>query len=121
VSADSSRKRGNSRNGVNFKRGAILLLFPKRPSRIWNVIFYGDLGSRSSHRYRTLMSTARRRSASRNLLVVNRRLGGRYPRETGPELLNCCAAQFRKRLERLATIMNGQRQQRLALDLVLRG
>jgi len=45
VSADSSRKRGNSRNGANFKRGAILLLFPKRPSRIWNVIFYGDLGS----------------------------------------------------------------------------
>jgi hypothetical protein len=31
------------------------------------------------------------------------------------------AAQFRKRLERLGTIMKGQRQKRLALDLVLRG
>jgi hypothetical protein len=31
------------------------------------------------------------------------------------------AAQFRKRLERLGTIMKGQRQKRLALDLVFRG
>jgi hypothetical protein len=31
------------------------------------------------------------------------------------------AAQFRKPLERLGTIMKGQRQERLALDLVLRG
>jgi hypothetical protein len=103
-----------------FQTRSNLLLFPKRSSRIWMVSSMGTWiahFSRLSNSDECCSATIRITQSVRSQQTSRRSL----PTRDRAGVSQWFAAQFRKRLERLGTIMKGQRQERLALDLVLRG